>query len=85
MPDPRRALARAWTYLRQGGSVVILDGTVENGTFGKFTRPFMQIVSRATVLGDLHRRPWEDFKELTTHIEVEGLNFGYFLCRGVKV
>jgi ubiquinone/menaquinone biosynthesis C-methylase UbiE len=85
MPDPRRVLARAWSYLRKGGSIVILDGTLANNTLKKLVRPFAQILSRATVLGNLDRRPWNDFRDFTSQIEVEELRFGYYLCRGVKV
>ena len=85
MPEPRKALKQAWKCLRPKKHVVIMDGKVARGLLGELSRPFVILVSKATVLGDIEEQPWEDLKELTSRIEVEEVNWGtYYICRGTK-
>ena len=82
---PRLALAQAWKYLRPGRHLVIMDGKLARGTLGRLSRPLVILASKATILGDPDRRPWEDLKELTPQIEMEEVNLGtYYICRGTK-
>ena len=85
MPDPQKALRQAWKYLRNSGSLVILDARLGDGMMARLARPLVKALSDATVLGDLDRRPWDDLKHFTSHVEVEQLKFGYYICRGVKL
>ena len=86
IPEPLTALAKAWKYLRPKGHIVIMDGKLAHGLLGRLSRPFVTFVSKATVLGDPDRQPWEDLKEFTSLIEMEQINFGtYYVCRGTKL
>lgn len=85
MPEPRRALAQAWKYLRSGGRVVIMDAKLPPGGWGKLLRLPVVLISKATVLGDPDKLPWEDLKQFTPQVEMEEINFGtYYICRGRK-
>ena len=85
MPQPRKALTQAWKYLRANRHVVIVDGKLAPGLLGKLSRPLVE-VSKATVLGDVDQKPWEDLKEFTPRIDMTEINFGtYYICRGTKV
>jgi len=86
IPKPVTALAKAWEYLHHKGHVVIMDGKLAHGLLGRLSRPFMTFLSKATVLGDPDRRPWEDLKRFTPQVEMEEINFGtYYICRGTKL
>ena len=85
MPNPRKALAEAWTYLRPKRHVVIMDGKLARGFWGKLSRPWVTFLSQATVLGDPDQQPWDNLKQLTSEIEMQEFNFGtYYICRGTK-
>ncbi len=85
MPDPRAALRRAWAHLGPGGRLVILDARSPKRGAGRLLRPLGLWISRATVLGDPGRRPWDDLGELTDRVELEELPDGmYYLCCGTK-
>lgn len=85
MPEPRGALERAWRYVREGGTVVILDAKLLPGLLGKLQRPFILLMMKATVLGDPDVRSWDDLRELTPHFQMEEVNLGtYYICRGTK-
>lgn len=86
IPKPATALEKAWEYLRPQRHVVITDGKLAHGLLGRLSRPLTTFLSRATVLGDPDRRPWEDLKKLTPRVEMEEINFGtYYICRGTKL
>ncbi len=86
MPKPREVLAQAWKYLSPNRHVVIMDGKLARGVWGKLSRPLVILASEATVLGDPDEQPWEDLREFTPKIEVEEINFGtYYICRGTKL
>ncbi len=85
IPDHREALRRAWAQLAPGKHLVVVDAKLPPGRTGVLLRPLILLVSRATVLGDPDRRPWEDLRELTDRIELWGVRRGiYFVCRGTK-
>jgi len=86
IPNPLAALAKAWEYLHHKGHVVIMDGKLAHGLLGRLSRPGVILLSKATVLGDPDRQPWEDLKKFTPHVEMEEINFGtYYICRGTKL
>jgi ubiquinone/menaquinone biosynthesis C-methylase UbiE len=86
IPEARKALAQAWGHLRQGKSVVIMDGKLARGFWGRLSRPLVFWISRSTVLGDPDKQPWQDVRELTSDVEVEEINYGtYYICKGTKV
>ncbi len=85
MPNHRQALHNAWRHLRPGKRLVILDAKSPPGLLGRVTRPLGTWTSRATVLGNPDRRPWDDLRELTGQIEVQEELLGmYYICRGTK-
>ena len=86
IPHHREALRRAWSYLRPGGHVVILDGKLMPGAAGKFFRPLVLLTMKATVLGNPDKRPWEDLREFTDRVQVTEIALGtYFICRGTRM
>ena len=86
IPNPTAALEMAWGYLRPKRHVVIMDGKLGHGLLGRLSRPYVTLLSKATVLGDPDRQPWEDLKRLTPQVEMEEVNFGtYYICRATKL
>jgi ubiquinone/menaquinone biosynthesis C-methylase UbiE len=85
IPASQKVLAQAWRQLRSGGRVVIMDAKLPPGGAGKLLRWPVTVFSRATVLGDPGRRPWDELKELASEVEMEELSFRtYYICRGTK-
>lgn len=85
MPDPQTALRRAWMHLRPGGRIVIVSARTPVRGPGRWLSRFGVWLSRATVLGDPDRRPWDDLRALTDRVELEELPDGiYYICRGTK-
>lgn len=85
IPGHRAALLRAWEHLRPGNHLVMMDAKVPPGSMAGLLRPFSLFISRATVLGNPDKRPWDDLRELTRHVELLEMRRGlYFVCRGTK-
>ena len=85
IPDPRKALDRAWSYLRPGGRVVILDSPIPSGAFWRIARPYLSLLSKATVLGDPDSVPWQDLRKFTPHVEKQEFQMRtYCICRATK-
>ncbi|HZY69540.1 MAG TPA: methyltransferase domain-containing protein [Thermoplasmata archaeon] len=85
LPDPRGVLSHVWRFLRTGGRVVVLDGAIRAGFGGRFLGRAGSAVSRATVLGDAARRPWEDLRAFTREVFREVLPGGiYVVSSAVK-
>ena len=81
----KQILGHAWSQLRPGGRLVILEGKTIPGLLGRLLHPLIIFEMKATVLGDPDYRAWEDVKALTDDVEVkEYLLGGYFICRGRK-
>jgi demethylmenaquinone methyltransferase/2-methoxy-6-polyprenyl-1,4-benzoquinol methylase len=85
MRDRVSILERAWSQLRPGGSLVILEGKLAPGIRGRLFRPLMIPLMKATVLGDPDHDAIGDLTALAGEVHVEERFFGgYFVCRGVK-
>jgi demethylmenaquinone methyltransferase/2-methoxy-6-polyprenyl-1,4-benzoquinol methylase len=85
MPHHREVLQTAWDLLAPGGRVVILDAKPPNGARGRVLLPLLTWISRATVLGNPHLRPWEELAEMTAAVEMEQMSFGtYYICGAGK-
>lgn len=85
MPRPQDALRRAWGALRTGGRLVVLDGGVPVGQERSLGARCSAALSRASVLGDPFRKPWEDMEALGATPDVETALFGfYFIASAVK-
>lgn len=85
IPRHRDALRHAWTQLRQGGYLIVMDAKLPSGILGKLLYPFVLWTSRLTVLGNPDVRPWDELRELTDGVEYEEAQLGtYYICRGRK-
>lgn len=80
-----RILRHAWSQLRPGGRLVILEGKLMRGWLGRLLRPLIVLEMKATVLGDPDHASWEDVQALTEDVEIEEELLGaYFICSGRK-
>ncbi|MHC4093135.1 MAG: class I SAM-dependent methyltransferase [Planctomycetota bacterium] len=85
IPRPQEALRWAWSMLKPGGRLVIMDAKLPPGRRGRLMRPLFMWISRLTVLGDPDLKPWEDLRELADQVDMQELFWGtYFICTGVK-
>lgn len=85
IPDAPMALAHAWAALRPGGRLVVLDARVPAGRERSIGARYSAAVSRASVLGDPFRKPWEDMEALGATPQVETALAGYyFIASAVK-
>jgi ubiquinone/menaquinone biosynthesis C-methylase UbiE len=85
MPNSRDALAQAWRHLKPGKRLVIMDGKLATGTWGRVSRPFVTWLSQRTILGDPMKSPQQDLCELTDAFEIEEFNVGtYYICTATK-
>lgn len=79
IPDRHAALTRAWSDLRVGGSIVIMDACLPDGVRGRMLRPVALALSKATVLGDPAVRPWEELAELSDDVRTRRLHLGTYV------
>ncbi len=85
MPHHLQVLQHAWSQLRSGGRLVIMDAKPPPGRGGELVLPFSAWLMRRTMLGNPYLRPWEDLARFTPHFEMKEFLFGsYYVCRGVK-
>ena len=85
MQNRERILNHAWSQLRPGGRVVIVDGKTMPGLVGRLLHPLTILEMKATVLGDPDHNAWADVRALTSDVHVEEELFGaYFICQGRK-
>jgi hypothetical protein len=85
MQNRERILNHAWSQLRAGGRVVIVDGKTMPGLVGRLLHPLTILEMKATVLGDPDHNAWADIRALTSDVHVEEELFGaYFICQGRK-
>ena len=86
IPNDREVLRHVWEWLLPGGRVVIVGARSHPGILGKVFGPIGALASRATVLGNPYKRPWEDLEGLTPDVETEFfLGGSYYICRGRKM
>lgn len=85
MPHHLAVLRHAWSLLRPGGSLVIMDAKLPPGLGGKLVLPFALWLMKRTMLGNPLIRPWDDLARLTDECDMQELMFGsYYICRGIK-
>jgi ubiquinone/menaquinone biosynthesis C-methylase UbiE len=85
MPHHLTVLRRAWSALRPGGRLVIMDAKLPPGRAGRLVLPFSLWLMRRTMLGNPYIQPWLDLKEFGVHFEQTEFLFGsYYVCRAVK-
>jgi ubiquinone/menaquinone biosynthesis C-methylase UbiE len=85
MPHHLAVLRHAWSLLRPGGRLVIMDSKLPPGLGGRLVRPFSIWLMKRTMLGNPDIRPWEDLARLTDALQMEEFVFGsHYICRGIK-
>jgi ubiquinone/menaquinone biosynthesis C-methylase UbiE len=85
MPHHLAVLRRAWSQLRPGGRLIIMDAKLPPGFGGRLVLPFSLWLMKRTMLANPYVRPWEDVRELAGNFEWEEFLFGsYYICRAVK-
>lgn len=85
MPHHTEVLRQAWSQLRPGGRLVIMDAKLPNGLFGRLVLPFSLWLMKRTLLGNPYIRPWENLKQVAGTFEMEEFLLGsYYICRAVK-
>ena len=85
MPHHLAVLHHAWTQLRPGGRIVIMDGKLPSGLGGRLVLPFSLWLMKRTMLGNPFIKPWNDLAAIADHIEMEEFLFGsWYVCWGAK-
>ncbi len=84
IPDREAALSRAWSALRPGGRLVIMDACLPQGRRGRMLRPYASVISRATVLGDPEVRAWDELATVGTEVDNERLWLGTYVIAGTR-
>jgi ubiquinone/menaquinone biosynthesis C-methylase UbiE len=78
MPEPRRALARAWESLRPGGRLAVMDAGLTRTRFRPLLDPIARLLIRLGP-GNPYSRPWEDLAQYG-QVEVERFMWIYYVC-----
>jgi ubiquinone/menaquinone biosynthesis C-methylase UbiE len=85
MPNHLIVLRHAWSQLRSGGRLVIMDAKLPAGFGGRLILPFSVWLMKRTMLGNPLIRPWEDLARIAGKVEMEEFQFGsYYICRATK-
>jgi hypothetical protein len=85
MPHHLAVLHHAWTQLRPGGRIVIMDGKLPSGLGGQLVLPFSLWLMKRTMLGNPFIKPWSDLAAIADDFEMEEFLFGsWYVCRGTK-
>ena len=85
MRHRQQALRHAWTQLKSGGRLVMLDAKALSGWLGRVLYPLASWTLKLTVLGSPDIDEVKDLEAFTGQVEVEKLQFGtYFIARVIK-
>ncbi len=85
IPHHLAVLHHAWTLLRPGGRLVVMDAKLPPGLGGKMILPFSLWLMKRTMLGNPLIKPWEDVERLAGVIKMEQFMFGsWYICTAVK-
>ncbi len=85
MPHHLAVLRQAWSQLRTGGRLIIMDAKLPEGLGGRLVLPFSLWLMRHTMLGNPLVRPWEDVREIAGSFTWDEFLFGsYYICGAVK-
>ncbi|MGN6259084.1 MAG: class I SAM-dependent methyltransferase [Solirubrobacterales bacterium] len=82
MPEPKRALASAWEYLRAGGRLAVMDAGLTETRFRPLLDPIARLLIRLGP-GNPYSRPWDDLAEYG-QITIERFMWIYYVCTLVK-
>lgn len=85
MPHHRAVLRRAWSGLRLGGRLVIMDARLPSGPAAKLLLPVSIWFMKHTLLGNPLIQPWKELAAVADNVDIRDRLFGcYYMCRGVK-
>lgn len=85
IPHHLTVLHHAWTLLRPGGRLVVMDAKLPPGLGGQMILPFSLWLMKRTMLGNPLIKPWEDIERLAGAIEMEQFMFGsWYICTATK-
>jgi ubiquinone/menaquinone biosynthesis C-methylase UbiE len=85
IPHHLAVLHHAWTLLRPGGRLVVMDAKLPPGLGGEMILPFSLWLMKRTMLGNPLIKPWEDVARLAGTIEMEQFMFGsWYICAATK-
>jgi ubiquinone/menaquinone biosynthesis C-methylase UbiE len=85
IPDRLAVLRSAWTLLRPGGRLVIMDSGLPDSRLGRLLGPPTRALSRLTFLGDPHTLPSKDLEALGAQVECRRFAPGvYYVCSAAK-
>jgi demethylmenaquinone methyltransferase/2-methoxy-6-polyprenyl-1,4-benzoquinol methylase len=85
IPHHLEVLNHAWSLLRPGGRLVIMDAKLPPGLGGQMILPFSLWLMKRTMLGNPLIKPWEDVARLAGEIEMEQFMFGsWYICAATK-
>jgi len=85
MPHHLAVLHHAWTQLRPGGRIVIMDGKLPSGLGGQLVLPFSLWLMKRTMLGNPFIKPWNDLAAIADDFQMEEFLFGsWYVCWGTK-
>jgi ubiquinone/menaquinone biosynthesis C-methylase UbiE len=85
IPHHLAVLQHAWTLLRPGGRLVVMDAKLPPGLGGRLILPFSLWLMKRTMLGNPLIKPWEDVERLAGAVEMEQFMFGsWYICTAIK-
>ncbi len=85
IPHHLNVLHRAWSQLRPGGRLVIMDAKLPPGLGGQLVLPFGLWLMKNTMLGNPLVKPWEDLRQLAGKCDMEEFMFGsWYICGATK-
>jgi ubiquinone/menaquinone biosynthesis C-methylase UbiE len=85
IPHHLNVLHRAWSQLRPGGRLVIMDAKLPPGLGGQLVLPFSLWLMKHTVLSNPLVQPWEDLKQLAGTCDMKEFMFGsWYICSATK-
>ena len=82
MPEPKRALARAWECLRPGGRLAVMDAGLTQTRFRRLLDPIARLLIRLGP-GNPYSRPWDDLAEYG-EVATERFMWIYYVCTLAK-
>jgi ubiquinone/menaquinone biosynthesis C-methylase UbiE len=85
IPHHLAVLHHAWSLLRPGGRLVVMDAKLPPGLGGEMILPFSLWLMKRTMLGNPLIKPWDDVMRLAGSIEMEQFMFGsWYICAATK-
>jgi demethylmenaquinone methyltransferase/2-methoxy-6-polyprenyl-1,4-benzoquinol methylase len=78
MPEPERAVARAWERLRPGGRLAVMDAGLTKTRFRRLLDPIARLLIRLGP-GNPYSQPWDDLAQYG-EVSIERFMWIYYVC-----